>query len=866
MALRDIDRTMRPDVGGKAAHLGELCRLAGTGVPEGFCIGADAWGRIVETHPALRALIDRLPQVQGADRERVGDLCREIRRSIAGIAVPEDLRHDIVRMLAGLGDDSAVAIRSSATTEDLPTASFAGQYETYLNIVGPEAVLEHICKCWASLFTERAVTYRIQKGFDHRSVRLAVIVQKMVFPDAAGILFTADPVTANRKVVAIDANFGLGDAVVAGLVTADRYKVRDGQVIDRMVASKKLATYAVPGGGTAERAIEPERQQAPVLADAQMVQLERIGRTIEAHFGCPQDIEWCLRDNAFHIVQARPITTLFPVPDVSDHDNHVYVSVGHQQMMTDAMKPLGWSIFQLSAGRPMYQAGGRLFVDIAPDLASPARRGVIVGVLGKSDPLIRGALTTILDRGDVIPAVAEDESAPGPGDRANGPALPDYQTLKDYDPGIVAELIQRGQQAVDVLRNRIQAISGPDLFDFIVADMNDRRQNRDNSQSFGVIMTAMNASSWVNETIAAWLGEKNAADTLTQSVPHNITSEMGLALLDVADAIRPFPEVIEYLQRASHGDLLADLLPLAGGQVACQALTAFLEKYGMRCAGEIDITRPRWHENPQALIPTILGHIKAFAPGAGKRKFEQGLQEAARHEQALLTRLAKLPDGAQKVAETTRMIRLIRDLSGYREYPKYGIVSRYAIYKRALLQEAGQLVKAGVVRDVEDIHYLTFDELREVVRTHHLDDTIISRRKGEYAVNQTLTPPRVFTSDGEIVTGAYQRDHLPPGALAGIPVSAGVIEGRARVVLTLEDAHFEEGDILVTVFTDPGWTAVFVAIRGLVTEVGGLMTHGAVIAREYGLPAVVGVEGATQRIRDGQRIRVHGTEGYVEIL
>ncbi len=363
-----------------------------------------------------------------------------------------------------------------------------------------------------------------------------------------------------------------------------------------------------------------------------------------------------------------------------------------------------------------------------------------------------------------------------------------------------------------------------------------------------------------------WLGEKNVADTLSQSVPNNITSEMGLALLDVADVIRPYPEVVEYLQHARDDSFLDGLAKLRGGKEARDAIYAYLTKFGMRCAGEIDITRTRWSEKPTTLIPMILRNIKNFEPGESKRRFEQGRQEALKKEQELLDRLRQLPDGEQKAKETKRMISLIRNFIGYREYPKYGMVHRYFVYKQALLKEAEQLVQAGVLSEKEDIYYLTFEELREVVRTHTLDYQIISKRKDEYTFYEKLTPPRVLTSDGESIAGEYKREHLPAEALVGLPVSSGVIEGRARVILHMEDADLEEGDILVTSFTDPSWTPLFVSIKGLVTEVGGLMTHGAVIAREYGLPAVVNVGNATKLINDGQKIRVNGTEGYIEIL
>jgi len=235
-------------------------------------------------------------------------------------------------------------------------------------------------------------------------------------------------------------------------------------------------------------------------------------------------------------------------------------------------------------------------------------------------------------------------------------------------------------------------------------------------------------------------------------------------------------------------------------------------------------------------------------------------------EEELLLRLRALPDGQRKAAEAKAMIDRVRTFIGYREYPKYGMVSRYFVYRQALLEEAGRLVHNDVLRARDDIFYLRFEELEAVVRTGRADDRLIRERRTAFASYQALTPPRVLTSDGEAVAGSYRREDLPPGALVGLAVSAGTVEGRARVIVDMAEADLEPGDILVTAFTDPSWTPLFVAIGGLVTEVGGIMTHGAVIAREYGLPAVVGVEHATRLIRDGQRIRVHGTDGYVEIL
>jgi pyruvate,water dikinase len=866
LGFKDIDKTTIMVIGGKGANLEEISKVEGIRVPDGFCISTEAFKRIIRETASINELLDRLSLLTTKDRNKISELGGEIRRLIEAIAIPKDIQEELTRHLARLGEENAYAVQSSATAEDLPTSSFAGQHDTYLNIIGKEAILKHVRMCWASLYTGRAITYRIRNGFDHRKVHLAVVVQKMIFSQAAGILFTADPITSNRRVSSIDASFGLGEALVSGLVNADVYKVCNGKVIAKKISTKKLGVFASQTGGTTKQEIEPERQNRQALTDEQILQIEDMGRKIEKHFGSPQDIEWCLADGTFSIVQSRPITTIFPIPEARNQENHVYVFVGHQQMMTDPLKPLGLSFFQLTAARPMDTAGGRLFVDIGQDLASPAKRDIVVNVLGKSNPLLRDALRTVLERGDFIKTLPNDAKELSFSKSNHGASPAGFQTLNDYDPQIVSDLIKSGQTSIAELRRDIQTKSGSFLFEFILESIQKIKKSTSDSQSFGVIMTAMNAASWINEKMMEWLGEKNAADTLSQSVSNNITSEMGLDLLDVADVIRPHPEVVDYLQRVKDDDFLDGLVQLEGGQESRDAIYTYLSKYGMRCAGEIDITRPLWSEKPTTLIPMILGNIKNVEPNASRLKFEQGCQEALEKEQELLARLKQLPGGEQKAKETKRMISLVRNLSGYREYPKYGIVSRYLIYKRALLKEAERLVQANVIHEREDIYYLAFEELHEVVRTNELDYKIIRNRKDEFKSYERLTPPRVITSDGEIITGEYKRESLPVGAIVGLPVSSGVIEGRARVILNLEDAVLEDGDILVTRFMDPGWTPLFVSIKGLVTEVGGLMTHGAVIAREYGLPAVVGVENATKLIKDGERIRVHGTEGYVEIF
>ena len=692
LGFQEIDKTKLAMVGGKGANLGELSRLKGIQVPEGFCVTTEAYKEITGNNEEFNFLLDQLSFLKADNREGIDEISAKIRQVIEGIAIPQGIEKEITRHLKQLGEKNAYAVRSSATAEDLPNASFAGQQDTYLNIVGNEAILKHISQCWASLFTGRAVTYRIQNGFDHRKVHLSVVIQKMVFPEAAGIMFTADPVSANRKVLSIDASFGLGEALVSGLVNADNYKVRDGRIIAKKISAKKLAVYALKEGGTEEKRIEAEHQKRQTLTDEQILELGKTGRRIEEYFGRPQDIEWCLYENKFFMVQSRPITTLYPVPDAQDGKNHVYMCLGHQQMMTDAMKPLGLSFFQLLSDEfPMIQAGGRLFIDLAHDLASPMGRKIVLASVGKVDPLMDNAIKSLMKRKAFMKSLSCGKRVFSMGSGYFSWALP-VQFIKIYrsnDGNVVHTLMSRNEASIKELRQKMANLSGDELFAFIIEEANKQlKEALYDPQGMAAIYVGVYAVSWFNKKMKKWLGEKSAADSLSKSVGGNVTSEMGLKLLDVADVVRPYPAVLEYLQHANDETFFEDLAKLEGGNAVSHAIRAYLEEYGMRCPGEIDITRPRFSEQPTVLVPMILSNIKNFEPGAHNVLFEQGLQEAKQKEQDFLNRLKQLPGGKQKGKRTRQMISRLRNFTGYREYPKYLMIERYWIIKQALLQEA----------------------------------------------------------------------------------------------------------------------------------------------------------------------------------
>lgn len=874
--FNEIDKSSLASVGGKGANLGELCHVPGIAVPEGFCVTTNAYRDFVNTSKEFAALLKSLELIDTESMEELKAAGERIRTHLGNLDIPAPIRQEIIQAWRKTGTHHAYAVRSSATAEDLPGASFAGQHDTFLNIKGERNILDCVRKCWASLFTDRAIIYRQKNGIEHDKVLLAVVVQWMVFPEVSGIMFTADPVTGNRKIVSINASFGLGEALVSGIVFADLYQVRADKLIKKQIAKKEIAIYARPEGGTAKVEIEGEKQTAPALSDEQAIRLARMGRSIEEHFGSPQDIEWCLADNEIFIVQSRPVTTLYPVPKVTDDKLHLFLSIGHPQMMTDAMKPLGISVlrtlvpFGKSAPQAesdlLQEAGSRLYLDLTPVLEYREARKRLPGMLLNLDESMGQVVQEFIRREDFRAAVQ-------PGKRIK------FALAKKAFPTAFAMLrnilYRDNYQAIDEInrfiaekvkenKTRLQEVSGADRIAQI-QEMLSTLIPAFISRASQYMGPAIITYKLIESLSQKWLGDAAELGGISKSPPGNVTTEMGLALGDVADAVRNHPAVIEYLKHASDERFFDGLKAVPGGGDVLPVFLDFFERYGMRGTGEIDVTRPRWREAPTQLVPAILSHIKGVRPGQHRRDYLAGRQEAELAAERLLERLRQTPRGSFKARCMQRLIKVYRSLIGLREHPKYFIVQNLDMFKQAILQEADKLVAAGVLEHPEEVFWFSLQEIKEMIETQRVDRGVITRRKEKFQHDQKLTPPRAITSEGEIIT-AKPGIRVPPGALAGNPVSAGTVEGRARVILKLEEAKMDKGDILVAPYTDPAWTPLFPLAAGLVTEVGGLMTHGAVVAREYGIPAVVGVDNATKLIKDGQRIRVNGTEGYVELL
>ncbi|SMD02669.1 phosphoenolpyruvate synthase [Sporomusa malonica] len=860
-----LDRSSLPVVGGKGANLGELSK-AGFPVPGGFCVTTYAYQNFIATSPEMNSLLDALNVIDPTDLNRLRELGEHIRTHLTQLKIPLQIKDEIVHAWASVGEDYSYAIRSSATAEDLPTASFAGQQDTYLNIRGQHELLRHVRKCWASLFTDRAIAYRAKNGFNHHEVYLSVVIQRMVIPEIAGIMFTADPVSGNRTVISIDASFGLGEAIVSGLVSADLYKVKDNTIIQKNIAQKKLAIYALSNGGTVTEELPAEKQQEHALADKQILSLVALGKKIEAHFGAPQDIEFCVEKGEFFIVQSRPITSLYPLPDIPYQPLRVLLSFGHVQMATDAMKPLGISVLRTIFPASVFvEAGGRLFIDLSDLLHSKIVRIILPKILTNADEAMSRALDEVVKRPEFL-AIQPKSDAIASVRKVVAPIIKEvWKNFHLRDPKLAKAKVETYmQERLLKARQSLCGLQGAKLLQEIQHQLDtlmlDVMQN-----IVTYVAPSIIASRLLQRMLVRWLGNDTELSKLNKSLPGNVTSEMGLQIGDLADILRELPEVQEYLKTAKDHTFYTGLVQVAGGNKFKGAFESFIDKYGMRCPGEIDLTNPRWRETPTQLIPAIFSHMRSVKRGEHRLKFSEGAKEAEEAAQCIMDHLE---ESYFKSKLAQRLIKVFRYSGGLREHHKYLLIVIIDVYKQAIMSEAEKLVATGVLQQAEDVYFLTLDELIHLLQGDFNYDVskLVTDRKDRYKWQQNLKPPRVMTSEGEIVIVPQNRGRSPEGALVGVPVSAGIVEGKARIILRPENAFLSEGEILVAPHTDPGWTPLFQSAKAVITEVGGLMTHGAVVAREYGIPAVVGVDNATQLIKDGDLIRVDGNQGIVEFL
>jgi rifampicin phosphotransferase len=870
--LAAVDASMLPIVGGKAANLGELIR-AGLPAPPGFCVSTEAYRRVASS---ASIPFDALGSANADDLKRLADQARE---AMLAAPIPAEIASAVRDAYSRLGSGSPVAVRSSATAEDLPFASFAGQQDTYLHVIGPDAVIDAVRRCWASLWTERAVVYRTTQRIDHRAVRLAVVVQRMVDSAIAGVLFTANPVTGRRRQAVIDASPGLGEAVVSGAVNPDHFVVdtETGQILERRIGDKRIEIRSKPGGGTVH-VERPDGSDRACVTDDQVRALAKLGDRVESHYGAPQDTEWAIdADGTLWLTQARPITTLYPLPERKRDGLRVYFCFSVAQGLNRPITPMGLAGFRLLAscaarlmgfrvddpfaGPPAYaEAGQRLFVDLGNVLRGRVGRQILPRLLDVMEARSAAILRALFDD----PRLSVTQPS----------ALPFLRRVSRLAfrfgvPSRVVQALTRPEAALA----RVDRI-GVELSRRLVLpatatsaerlDFAERILGSELLLVAPVTMPVAVAGLGMLGVAGKLLGKDARPGDLQavlRGLPHNVTTEMDLALWDLAGRIRRNEAAARVLSSRPAAELSAEfrsgtLPPTLQGELA-----EFLARYGHRAVAEIDLGMPRWSDDPTHILGVLANYLKlddpAMAPDA---LFDRGAREAEEMIATLVERARR------RGPLRARLVRLALDrarkLAGVRELPKYDLVMGLAAVRRELAAVGAELARRGSLEKGDDVFFLDLKEARAGLDGRDFRALVQERRDSYEAELRRRHIPRVLLSDGtepEAQAVAAAGD----AALAGTPASAGSVTATARVVLDPVGAHLEPGEILVAPSTDPGWTPLFLTAGGLVMEMGGANSHGAVVAREYGIPAVVGVPDATARIATGQRITVDGAAGTV---
>lgn len=884
LRLGDLSRA-----GGKAASLGELL-AAGFPVPEGFCLTTAAWAQVVDSAgEALAAPLSALGALELSeppsprDSARLQALAQAARQAIEEAPVPpavQDACREAYRALeARCSANVAVAVRSSATAEDLPDASFAGQQDTTLNVTGADAVLAAVRRCWGSLFTERAVSYRCSRRMDHRAVGLAVVVQRLVPSEVAGVLFTADPVSGRRGLAIIDASPGLGEAVVSGLVNPDHFEVltATGEVLRSRLGDKRVAILPDVQGGT--RREERGASREPCLSHEELRSLSALGQRVEAHAGQPQDIEWALGPGrALFVLQSRPITTLFPVPRPAPfpqdrHELRVFFNFSVAQGVLRPMTPLGLSVWKYVVGQAqaflgavpadreappvLTEAAGRLFMDVTPLVRSDVGRRAISFLLSRMEPrtarlleslseeprlsvrpvgrrwlfprLLRLAvLTRIPFR--LLHAVLFPTAARHRVEQAGDAAL----RLGDGAP-------QEPRQALELVERVLAPAARLTLF------------------RAGPVFVAGMLCLQVARRVLRGVATREELDTVLRGLPFNITTEMDVRLAHLAREVSQDPSAAAMMRGRSTRELTQQFLEKALPPTLQAGLEAFLVSFGARGVSEIDVGVARWREDPTQLLASVVGALSAGEATDPERQFHRGAEEAEAMVQELTRRARGASLGRGWLASF--LFSRVRGLAGLREAPKFYIVRLFDRARQLLAGIGAGLHARGLLSAPEGVFFLTLTEVHAALDGTSFV-TVEALRRERWALElQRRHLPRVLLSDGTEVSQAA--DESLDGALQGTAASAGSATGVARVVMDPSQARLEAGEVLVAPSTDPGWTPLFLTASALVMEMGGAMSHGAVVAREYGIPAVVGVSGAIERIKTGDRIVVDGTRGVV---
>lgn len=850
----DWDPADRRLLGSKGAYLSDLSR-AGFAVPQGFVITTTAYTEAIRRDAVFQAYLDQLDRLQPEQWDERRQLGEKMRQHLQQMTLSAPLQRALEAACEKLDSSSGWAIRSSATAEDLPYASFSGQQDSFLNVHGKEALHQGICDCWASLFTDRAMAYRVRYAVAPRDIGIAVIVQEMVHADASGMLFTAHPENGHRGESLIQAHIGLAHRLHYD--EADLFYVKQHGPVKSQSGKKQEGLFAAPNGGIQASALTEKQQQVPVLSDEQAQALARIGRFAAKIFDAPQIIEWCLKDGDFWLVQTRPLRNLYPLPKAKGLSPYLYLSVGHLQQYTDAMPPLAWS--SLAHMLPLIRpAGSRLYLDIGGFIGHPLLKKHLPYYLMQEDPALGR---------DLYAALAES-LAHYPWRR---PSLPNMvKLLRLYAKAL--QLYHAKQPAL-IRRQIMQALEN-DPFPPLSAQPLSENELRHIATRFKKLMPRL-APAW----LAATLAQKNLdyylhrlnqpakeiMSLLLQVQADRPTVAMGLALGDLADLARGNKALLWLLRQPLQEDFMKRLKELPTTKDFYQALQSFLKTYGTHTAGGYHLALPCWQEQPWQLAPLLLAQINSRSAAAHRKRFEEQQQEA----NACIKKLYRQSwrRGPLFALRFRQALKTYMALGALQEAPKLALSRELARQRQRFLALGKAMTEAECLATPDDIFFLTLPELTENAEWNpDALARIIRQRKHQFAGDRQRIPPRVMLGNGRVVHAKSPDSHAPNGALSGTGAAPGSASGRARIVFDPLQVQVAPGDILVCPYADPDWTPLFRHIAGIISETGGLMSDTAIAARKAGIPAVIGVAGATTRIQEGDRIQINGHEGWVDLL
>ncbi len=868
--------------GGKGANLARLTR-ASFPVPRGWILATEAYRAFVSANELENVIQPALENLSAEDTQALEQASARIRAAFSVGILPAEIETAICTAYAAM-NGAPVAVRSSATAEDLPDLSFAGQQDTYLNINSEGKLLQAVVNCWSSLWTARAIGYRLRNGISQNGAALAVVVQQMVASEVSGVLFTANPLTGMLNETVIDATFGLGEALVSGQVEPDHFVVESssGKIKEKTLGAKQVATRGKAGGGV--ETLPENAAQRQTLSDSQIQQLAAAGQQIQREYNTPQDIEWALAGGELYILQARPVTSLFPVPKISFDPLIVWFSFGAVQGMVGPMTPLGRDVIPnvvASAGQLfglnityeteelMVPAGERIWIKVSDLMHHPIGRRVFGAFLGIIEPSV----------GQILRSLAAD---PRLGVGKGRLKFSTLRRLMGFFLPIAVEMIgmllnpEKGRAHFDaMIEERLRTTQ--------VSPAANRFERLANAAAFlhdpGRVATALPfllprfipifGPCLISLNLLTHLsGDGALAMEVTRALPRNVTTEMDLALWQAATVLSADPETTRLFRELDAAGLAGRYQDGTLPAAAQAAIASFMEKYGMRGVGEIDFGQPRWREDPTPVMHTLRSYLDIDPEFAPDVQFARGEQAAQAAIEKLAAIARKQPGGWLKEKLARGAARRIRLLMGARESPKFFAVRAMGIARQALLEAGAEFAAAGTINRPGDLVFLKVAELEELSRQGARDwKELIAARRAVYERElRRRQVPRVLVSDGRAFYEGVGAETDSSSAISGSPVSAGVVEGIVHVVLDPRSARLDPGEILVCPGTDPAWTPLFMAAGGLITEVGGMMTHGSVVAREYGIPAVVGVHQATLRLKNGQRIRLDGTNGKIVVL